>query len=115
MMEELQLRNLSPITADTYIRAIERFAKYFKKSPAELGAEQVREYLLHLLREKKVVASTILVNRAALKFLYVAILKQKWFDEEIARPKRRPTLPGIASADEVTRILDHTQSHGLRG
>ena len=37
-------------------------------------------------------------------------LKQKWFDEEIARPKRRPTLPGILSAEEVTRILDDTRN-----
>jgi hypothetical protein len=56
--------------------------------------------------------NTLLVQRAALKFLYVAILKQKWFDEEIARPKRRPTLPGILSPEEVTRILDHT--HNLK-
>jgi integrase/recombinase XerD len=93
MMEELQLRNLSPITADTYIRAIERFAKYFRKSPAEMGPEQVREYLLHLLGEKKVVASTILVNRAALKFIYVATLKQKWFDERSPGPNADPRCP----------------------
>jgi hypothetical protein len=47
-----------------------------------------------------------------MEFLYVAILKQKWFDEEIARPKRRPTLPGFLSPEEVTRILDHT--HNLK-
>jgi integrase/recombinase XerD len=112
MMEELQLRNLSPITADTYISAVERFARYFNQSPARLGSEQVRQYLLHLLQDRKVGPNTLLVNRAALKFLYVAILKQKWFDEEIARPKRRPTLPGILSAEEVTRILDRT--HNLK-
>jgi integrase/recombinase XerD len=112
MMEELQLRNLSPVTADTYLRVVERFARHFGESPNRLGLEQVREYLLHLLREKKVVASTLMVNRAALKFLYAAVLKQKWFDEEIACPKRRPTLPDILSPDEITSILDHT--HNLK-
>ena len=112
MMEELQLRNLSPVTADTYLRIVERFARHFDQSPDRLGLEQVREYLLHLLREKKVVASTVMVNRAALRFLYAAVLKQKWFDDEIACPKRRPTLPGIMSPDEITSILDHT--HNLK-
>jgi integrase/recombinase XerD len=112
MMEELQLRNLSPVTADTYLRVVERFARHFDQSPDRLGLEQVREYLLHLLCETKVVASTVMVNRAALKFLYAAVLKQKWFDDEIACPKRRPTLPGILSPDEITSILDHT--HNLK-
>ena len=79
MMEELQLRNLSPITADTYISAVERFARHFNQSPARLGSEQVRQYLLHLMQDRKVGPNTLLVQRAALKFLYVAILKQKWF------------------------------------
>jgi integrase/recombinase XerD len=112
MMEELQLRNLSPMTANTYIHLVERFARYFNQSPARLGPEQVRQYLLHLIQEKKVVASTLLVNRSALRFLYVGILKQKWFDEEIACPKRRPTPPGMLSRSEMTRILDHT--HNLK-
>ena len=111
-MEELQLRNLSPMTANTYIHLVERFARHFNQSPARLGPEQVRQYLLHLMQEKKVVASTLLVNRSALRFLYVRILKQKWFDEEIACPKRRPTLPGMLSRSEMTRILDHT--HNLK-
>jgi hypothetical protein len=33
MMEELQLRNLSPMTANTYIHLVERFARYFNHPP----------------------------------------------------------------------------------
>lgn len=110
MTEQLQLRNLSKTTEDTYLKCVERYARFFHKSPEQLGPEQVREYLLHLKNDRKVQTNTILVNRSALRFLYVETLKQKWFDEEIAQPKRRPGLPGILSADEVTRILDHTSN-----
>jgi integrase/recombinase XerD len=108
MTEELQLRNLSPVTAGTYLSAVERFAKFFHRSPQNLGAEHIREYLLHLIRDNQAMPSTVLVNRAALRFLYVRTLKQNWFEDEIPHPKRRPTLPGTLSAEEVTRMLDST-------
>ena len=69
MMQELQLRNLSPVVADTYLRALKRFARYYNLSPEKLGAEMVLECLLHLMNDNEVVASTILVNRSALRFL----------------------------------------------
>jgi integrase/recombinase XerD len=40
--------------------------------------------------------------------LYAFSLKVKWFDDSIPHPKRRATLPGILSADEITRMLDRT-------
>ena len=110
MIEELQLRSLSPVTKETYVRAVERFARYFHRSPEQLGSEQVRDYLLHLANDNHANANTLLLNRAALRFVYVSTLKQKWFDDEIARAKRRPTLPPILSVEEVTRILDHTRN-----
>jgi site-specific recombinase XerD len=112
MTEELQLRNLSPVTAGTYLGAVERFAKYFNKSPQKLGAEHVREYLMPLIRDNHAMPSTVLVNRAALRFVYVCTLKQNWFEDEIPQPKRRLTLPGILSTEEVTRMLDGT--HNLK-
>ena len=108
MLEELQLRNLSTQTTHAYVAAVERFARYFDKSPQKLGPEHVREYLLHLIRDNKARPSTVLVNRAALRFVYVCTLKQQWFEDEIPHPKRRLTLPGILSAEEVTRMLDST-------
>jgi site-specific recombinase XerD len=108
MLEELELRNLSEQTAASYIGAVERFAKYFNKSPHKLGTEHVRGYLLHLIRDNQATPSTVLVNRAALRFLYVCTLKQTWFEDDIPHPKRRRTLPGVLSAEEVTRMLDST-------
>ena len=108
MMEQLQLRNLSRRTEETYLKCVERYARFFRRSPEQLGPEHVREYLLHLRNDRKVQTNTILVNRSGLRFLYVETLRQKWFDEEIAQPKRRPSIPGVLSADEVTSILDHT-------
>jgi integrase/recombinase XerD len=108
MLDELQLRNLSACTTRAYVGAVERFSKYFQKSPEKMGPEQVREYLLHLIRDKESMPNTVLVNRYGLRFLYVCTLKQTWFEESIPEPKKRPLLPHVLSVEEVTRILDST-------
>jgi integrase/recombinase XerD len=93
MLDELQLRNLSACTTRAYVGAVERFSEYFGKSPEKMGPEQVREYLLHLIRDKKSLPNTVMVNRSGLRFLYVCTLKQSWFEESIPEPKRRLLLP----------------------
>ena len=59
MIDELQLRNLSTLTADVYVKAVERFAKHFHASPERLGPEQIRQYLLYLINERKVCFNTL--------------------------------------------------------
>jgi site-specific recombinase XerD len=112
MLDELQLRNLSACTIRAYVGAVERFSEYFRKSPEKMGPEQVREYLLHLIRDKEARPNTVMVNRSGLRFLYVCTLKQSWFEESIPEPKRRLLLPRVLSVEEVTRILDST--HNLK-
>jgi hypothetical protein len=53
MLEELQRRNFSPETNRGYIHTVRDFAAYFHKPPDQLGAEAVREFQLHLLRDQK--------------------------------------------------------------
>jgi integrase/recombinase XerD len=108
MIEELRLRNLSEITSKLYIGAAERFAKHFGRSPDQLGPEQIREFFLHLLNDRKATASTVQLYRSALRFLYVGTLKRPWFDEDVAKIKQRFRLPTVLSAGEITCILERT-------
>lgn len=108
MLEELQLRNLSQNTINQYLGTVKRFALHFKKSPEQLGPDHIRQYLLHLRNQKNSARNTIQAYRGALRFLYLRVLKQSWFDEEIAVPKKRLQLPTVLSPNEITRILDHT-------
>ncbi len=106
MQEDLQLRNFSQRTIRHYTHTVSEFAKYFHKSPDQLGSEHVRTFLLHLLNERKLAWGTIQGARSALKFLYMRTLKQTWFDQEIIKPKVRRKLPMVWSREEVCALLD---------
>lgn len=49
MIETLQLRGVSPKTVKIYVDCTARFARYFGKSPEQLGSEDVRNYLLYVV------------------------------------------------------------------
>jgi len=93
------------------VRAVFRFTKYYSKSLDLLGPKDVRQYLLHL-HGKKRAPNTLQVVRAALRFLYVRVLKRGWFDEEIPACKRHPLPITVLTAEQITRILD--QTHNLK-
>ena len=51
MIEDMQIRNLTPHTQRVYVEQVVRFARHFRKSPELLGPAEIRTYLLHLTQE----------------------------------------------------------------
>ena len=42
MIEDLQLRGLSPKTQDAYVRAVRQLAEHYGKSPDRISEEELR-------------------------------------------------------------------------
>jgi site-specific recombinase XerD len=115
MMEDMQVRNLSENTQESYVQQVSLFARYFNRSPELLGPEQIRAYQVHLTNEKKLSTGSIMVATAALRFLYRATLKKDWsFKDVIPVPKKPQTLPVVLSPEEVIQFLECVRSRKHR-
>src|SRR5258708_1502782 len=110
MLEELQRRNFSKLTAECYLRAVEEFALFYKRPPDQLGPEQIRQYQAHLFTDRKLDANTVAQHLSALRFFFIKTLKRNWSVEETPYPKRPIRLPDVLSREEVERLIDSADS-----
>jgi site-specific recombinase XerD len=107
MTEDMQVRNLALNTQSSYLLQVSQFARYFKRSPEQLGPQEIRAYQLYLTNERKLAPGSVLIAVAALRFLYKVSLKREWpFDEVIPAPKKPQKLPVILSPEEVLQFLE---------
>ena len=107
MLEDMQLRNLSPLTQRAYTEHVSRFARHFGRSPAQLGPEEIRTYLLYLTHERQLAPSSIIIAVAGLRFLYTVTLQRAWsVNVVIPAPKEPQRVPIVLSPAEVVQFLD---------
>jgi site-specific recombinase XerD len=106
MLEELQRRNYATTTIDAYVRAVEQFAKHFKRAPDRLSLDHLRTYQAYLLRERKLGPRTVRLHVAALRFFFVKTLRRRYVLDDTPYPKVPRRLPTILTVDEVARLID---------
>ena len=107
VLDELERRNYSKATAQAYVGAIRRFAEYFHRSPDQLNCKHVRQYQLHLVQERKLHPRSVMLQMAALRFLFLKVLKRRFSRDDLPLPKLlRRQVPIVLSPGEVSRLID---------
>lgn len=104
-LQDLRLRNYAPKTLQAYVQSVSLFARYFKRSPEQLGPEHIREYQRYLVEEKKCSWSSFNQTVCALRFLYHKTLGRDWAISHIPFPRKQRKLPVVLSRDEVAQFL----------
>jgi site-specific recombinase XerD len=63
MLDAMMQRGFAPRTQESYVQAIRRMAKYYRRDPATYTSEEVQAYLLHMVKDRQLSYSTM--NQAA--------------------------------------------------
>lgn len=105
MLEDMQLRNFSAGTQRSYIHYVAEFARFYHTSPERLGLDDIRNYQLHLVEERRLSPQSVNGFVAAAKFLYTTTLEMPWTDERFVRMKVPEKLPVVLSPEEVAAFF----------
>jgi integrase/recombinase XerD len=104
MIEDMRVRNLSPVTQRCYVHAVAKFARHFDRSPDRLGLEEIRAYQIHLTTTG-ISWAGFNVAVCALRFFYGVTLARTAMVERIPYARKSRQLPVILSADEMARFF----------
>jgi site-specific recombinase XerD len=109
-IDYMTLNRYSPYTMKNYIGTMNQLAKYHNKSPDLLSAEDIQEFLLHLLQERKIKWGSCNVHLSGLACFYKNIMK--WEERKFKLPPRPRArkLPNILSVEEVKRLFEAAEN-----
>ena len=114
MLDALILRGMALRTQESYIDAVSRLARHYGLRPDRLSAEQVRQFLLHLLRDLQRTRSTVNQYGCAFRFFYGTVLGLDGKDFHIPLGIAPQRLPEILSREEIARLFAVTTRLGPR-
>jgi integrase/recombinase XerD len=102
MEQDLKLKGVSPATIRNYLLYCRKFAAFFMRSPEELGAAEVRAFLLHQIEVEQLAYASYRQVYAALKFLYSVTLGRPGEVSRLPFPKRASLINALSSTMRLT-------------
>lgn len=107
--EQLMIERMSYSTIKSYLNHFARFLSYFPKREAkDISPDQIRDYVIHVVKAKDYSASTQNQIINAIKAYYEKVLKYQRQLYKISRPKKPFRLPTILTREEVKQLFDAT-------
>ncbi len=105
MDRELRIRGYAESTRKLYLFSVRELVRHFMRSPDTITLDDIKDFQLHLIRERKLSRCSHNIHVCAIRFFYRHVLDKDWKIERIPYHRRPQRLPVILSSDEVRGIL----------
>jgi len=92
------------------VRCVRNFVRHFMRPPDQLTLEHIRQYQLHLTRDRHVAWTYFNQVVCALRFFYREVLKRDWEVRHIPYQKTGRKQPEILSPQEVATLFKATSN-----
>ena len=102
----LTLKRYSWRTVKAYKNCFRQFIRHYDEiKPSQLTRKHIDDYILGLIREKKISESHQSQILSAIKMFYASVVQQEHKVQGLFLPKRPEKLPHVLTEEEVTRLL----------
>ena len=105
MQDAMVQRGFAARTQETYIDAIARMAKHYRRDPATYSAEEVQAYLLHMVKDRHLSYSTMNQAGCAARFLFEVVLGEPRARFVIPLAKAPATQPELLSRQQIAQLF----------
>lgn len=101
----MTLQRLAYHTKRSYVSSIKGLAKFYMQSPDTLTNDQIQDYLLHLLEDRKLAWGTVNAYLSGIVCFYRGFCRWEEAQFQIPPRPRARKLPTVFSRQEVKRLL----------
>jgi integrase/recombinase XerD len=105
MTDAMVQRGFALRTQESYIGAIYRMAKHYRRDPALYTAQEVQAYLLHMVKEEHLSYSSMNQAACAAQFLFQTVLGHEREHFQVPFAKVAAKQPEVLAREEIARLL----------
>ncbi len=114
MLDDMQLHGYAERTMASYVAAVSLLARHYHRPPDQISEDDIRNFFLHLIKDRKSSRNTVKIYLCGIKFFYEKTLGREWRIFGLLLPAKSKKLPVILSREEVVAILGKVTSATLK-
>ena len=108
MLNDMTVRGLAENTKKSYLSSVTGLARHYRRSPDQVSAQEVQDYLIHLHEERGLAWQSCNCVRHGIRFFYRITLGLPEPHFYLPGAKTPSTLPEILNHEELLRLFTVT-------